>query len=414
MAGFSELIKNFERSRDYLRDFYIYGYKVRSDFSKKSARTYDDEKRRAESWLGDHIRCDDSTRGRQVSISLDSSHISENPLYQAFYARSFTDNDIRLHFLLLDILSDGEEYTVSELCSMISGISALSPEEQTLRLKLKEYADEGIVISEKRSKKVFYRLCPDTAEDFLDSEGIKNAVQFFSQTQEFGLIGNTILKTLGLKNRLFFMKHYYIVHTLEDEVMLTIIDAIEKHRTIKVTTFSRNGNESAKTVLPLQILSSVQTGRRFLAAYIPAEDRFISFRLDLMPLPKTGAVFDGHEKILARYQKLIPRCFGVSMDNVPNAEPLRITFKADEKTEYFIIDRLEREKRCGTLTKTANGEYTLTLDLCDPNEAMKWVKTFIGRIVRIEGGTENIRRRFADDIDRMYAIYGGDDNEDIQ
>ena len=108
MAGFSELIKNFDKTRDYLRDFFIYGSKIRSDFNRKSSRTYDDEKRRAESWIGDYMRYDDSVRGRQVSISVDSGHIPENPLYSAFYSRSFTDNDIRLHFLLLDILSQEE------------------------------------------------------------------------------------------------------------------------------------------------------------------------------------------------------------------------------------------------------------------------------------------------------------------
>ena len=80
MAGFSELIKNFDKTRDYVRDFFIYGCKVRSDFDRKSIRTYGDEKRRVESWMGDYMRYDDSLRGRSVSISVDSGHIPENPL----------------------------------------------------------------------------------------------------------------------------------------------------------------------------------------------------------------------------------------------------------------------------------------------------------------------------------------------
>ncbi len=36
MAGFSELIKNFEKTRDYVRDFFIYGYKVRNDSTRKA------------------------------------------------------------------------------------------------------------------------------------------------------------------------------------------------------------------------------------------------------------------------------------------------------------------------------------------------------------------------------------------
>ena len=45
MAEFQELIKNFDRIRDYMRQFYVYGFKVRNDFSEKSSRTYDNERR---------------------------------------------------------------------------------------------------------------------------------------------------------------------------------------------------------------------------------------------------------------------------------------------------------------------------------------------------------------------------------
>ena len=38
MSEFQELIKNFDKIRDYMRQFYVYGFKVRSDFDAKSAR----------------------------------------------------------------------------------------------------------------------------------------------------------------------------------------------------------------------------------------------------------------------------------------------------------------------------------------------------------------------------------------
>ena len=36
--AYSELIKNFDRIRDYMRQFYIYGFKSRTEYDKKSAR----------------------------------------------------------------------------------------------------------------------------------------------------------------------------------------------------------------------------------------------------------------------------------------------------------------------------------------------------------------------------------------
>lgn len=40
--AYKELIKNFNRIRDYMREFYVYGFKSREEYTNKSARSYDD------------------------------------------------------------------------------------------------------------------------------------------------------------------------------------------------------------------------------------------------------------------------------------------------------------------------------------------------------------------------------------
>ncbi len=105
MGEYSELIKRFDKIRDYMRDFYVYGFMSREDFKqKKSLRSYDNEKRRIESYLSDYMSFRVDEKGKAVFLSVDSSDISENPLYRAFKAKSFTKNDITLNFILLDIL----------------------------------------------------------------------------------------------------------------------------------------------------------------------------------------------------------------------------------------------------------------------------------------------------------------------
>ena len=46
--AYQELIKNFERIRDYMRQFYVFGFKSREEYDAKSARSYDDERRRSQ------------------------------------------------------------------------------------------------------------------------------------------------------------------------------------------------------------------------------------------------------------------------------------------------------------------------------------------------------------------------------
>ena len=88
MAEFQELIKNFDRIRDYMRQFYVHGFKVRGDYDVKSARTYDNEKRRIESWLSEYMVSEYTSKGKQVYINVDSRTIRQNPLYAAWKAKS--------------------------------------------------------------------------------------------------------------------------------------------------------------------------------------------------------------------------------------------------------------------------------------------------------------------------------------
>ena len=420
MAGFSELIKNFDKTREYVRDFFIYGCKVRSDFDKKSVRTYDDEKRRVESWMQDYMRYDDSFKGRHVSISVDSGHISENPLYNAYYSKSFTDNDIKLHFLLIDILQDGKSRTLRKITDILNFEYDQLFDDQTVRNKLKEYTEEGIIIAEKQGKTMYYALSAARIDEYMQKyNGLADAVKFYSEAPDFGVIGNSIMKSVGIKNDLFHIKHNYMIHSLEDILVPDILEAIDGKCSITVKKFSwkKDDEFSEEEIIPMQILISVQTGRRYIAAYVPRRRRFASFRLDRIKLIKKNIVCSDYDRIKERYDVNIKRCFGVSFGDrheIGTVNAIKITFTVDETKEGFIIERLEREKRCAILEKTGEGLYTLTADVFDPNEIMHWVKTFIGRILSIEGGTQKVRMRFYNDIRRMYRMYGGIEDEHIQ
>ena len=94
--AYSELIKDFARIRDYMREFFVFGFKSRDEYSLKSARSYDNERRRIESWLGEYMSFRQTETGKNVFLSVDSRDMVQNPLFQAFRARSFTDRDIGL------------------------------------------------------------------------------------------------------------------------------------------------------------------------------------------------------------------------------------------------------------------------------------------------------------------------------
>ena len=106
--AYSELIKNFEKIRSYMREFYVFGFKSRNGYDRKSARSYDDERRRVESWLGDYMRFAKTNEGKNVFLSVDSRTACKNPFYKAWKAKSFTDGDITPPFFGLSLIRISE------------------------------------------------------------------------------------------------------------------------------------------------------------------------------------------------------------------------------------------------------------------------------------------------------------------
>ena len=77
--AYSELIKNYEKIRSFIRDFYVYGFKGRDEFSAKSKRVYDDENRRVKGWLEDCMDSYYEETGKKVFISISISASLQPP-----------------------------------------------------------------------------------------------------------------------------------------------------------------------------------------------------------------------------------------------------------------------------------------------------------------------------------------------
>ena len=235
--AYNELIKSFERVRAYMREFYVYGFKSRTEYDAKSARSYDDERRRLESWLGDYMRFAQTPEGKNVFLSVDSRVTRKNPLYKAWKAKSFTDGDITLHFAIFDILYKPEiKKTLAELIEAIDELlsSSITFDESTLRKKLKEYADEGIIQIEKEGRRVLYSRSADT-----DISSLSDIIDFSSEVAPCGVIGSFLQDKQQEHSELFSFKHHYITSAMDSEVTAALFDAIRSHRYITVDNLGK-------------------------------------------------------------------------------------------------------------------------------------------------------------------------------
>lgn len=442
--AFSELIKNFNHLRDYMRDFFIYGYKTRSDFSEKSTRTYDNERRRIESWLGDYVRWEygksrppgngrkpdaiakpetggkPGRGGKRVFMSVDAGRIPQNPLYRAYQSKSFTDNDILLHFFLLDLLEDSPELTAGQAADAISLSYGEIFDVQTVRGKLREYEAAGLVTSTRQGRSLAYRKSGIFFSTlFPEREDARDFLAFFGECAPFSVVGSYLSGRESLSNTRLSFKHHFLVHTLEDTVLLPLTEAIRERRNVEITSFHQNTEKmrtnSANTTaaphkivssgLPVCILVSTQTGRRYLVLHGGKRHCFHSFRLDFIKEVKLLRACSDAEEIHRKGEELLSHTWGASVSSREETEHFSMTLAVDGEREAYILERLAREGRGGVVEFLEPGRYRYSIDVTDTGELMNWVKTFTGRILCLEGDNQAAISRFGHDVARMAAMY---------
>ena len=337
--AYSELIKNFDNIRGYMRDFFLYGFKTREEYDRKSARSYDNERRRIQSYLGHLISFRQTPSGKNAFISLEGRSVTHNPLYQAFKAKSFTNKDITLHFMLLDILADAgvdfrkesgadsygdvpQAYSLKEILRIMDTEyltafqNPISFDESTLRKKLKEYEELGIVVSEKSGRTVTYRL----SENEICLAEYKEAIRFFTEESPLGVIGSYLEDRMQLDAEKAYppgrndengkclpdrndengkclsdrndengkcppgrndengrclsgrndcageyltFKNHYIMNAYDAEITELILQGIHEKRLLEITSFSRgDAGVKQQTVIPYKLYVSIQEGRQ--------------------------------------------------------------------------------------------------------------------------------------------------------
>lgn len=398
---YQELIKNFSRVRAYLREFYVYGFRSRSEFDGRSARSYDDERRRVESWLGEDVSARRTAEGKNIYISVDSRRRSRDPLYRVWKTKSFTDGDITLHFLIFDVLyTPSAALTVNGILAGIDGRLSVFPEpktfdESTVRKKLEEYVREGLIVKEKRGRAVFYRRAADTPPPDPD------ALAFFAEAAPCGVIGSFIEDKQDEKPERFLFKHHYITQTADSEILCRIFEAIGEQRELSVSSVKK---PRPARLLPLRVYISAQGGRQYLAAFDFDERRVVFHRIDLIDTAAAGPVRPDFDAYRRKLDALAPHIWGVSLPH-RGLEHVDFTIRYSDD-EPFIPLRLEREKRCGTVERLNANESRFSAELYDAGEMIPWMRTFIGRITEYHFSDPKRERRFREDLEKMYALYG--------
>lgn len=416
MSSYSELIKNMENIRSYMRQFYVYGLKGRTEYTEKSSRSYDNERRRLESWLGEYMEYISTNDGKKVYLSINSRELAHNPLFKAWKAKSFTDGDITLHFLILDILNSHEEgFSLSEITEKLYNDYLshfdvpIEFDESTIRKKLNEYCDLGILRSEKSGKKALYYR-----NDSPMITGTEDVLNFFSEVAPCGVIGSFILDRMTEIKDVFSYKHHYLTASIDSDVLANIFCAMRQKSSISIINSNRKRSEpQMRVVVPLRIFISVQNGRQYLLAYQPEYENIGAYRVDYISDVEIKDYEPKYDDYRATLNKMQSKMWGVSISQgitYEKAEHVEFTVFIDGDEDY-VLQRLKREKRVGVIERQDDNTYKFSADLYDSSEIVPWIRTFLCRITSLEFSNKRIEKQIRQDVEAMYEIYNIKEDE---
>lgn len=402
--AYQELIKNFEKIRYFMREFYVYGFKTREQYTLKSLRSYDNEKRRIENYLADYMGFHQNNHGKNVFISIDSRNVAHNPLYKAFLSKSFTNNDITLHFILLDILYDPKiRLTLQQIISIIDQEyldhfqKPLLLDESTIRKKIKEYIQLGIISSKKEGKQLLYYR-----HQSIDLKQYQDALHFFSEYALLGVIGYYLDHP---KETIFSFKHHYITHALDSEILYILLIAIHQKKEVILQY-----HDQKYSFIPLKIYVSTQNGRRYILGYHYSLKAIKSCRLDHIEKVIIKESCHNYQQYQLQLEKIQKYIWGVSItDHIEHVE-FTIEIKSYER---YIYQRLMREKRNGIISKIDETHYLFSVDVFDTHEMIPWIRTFIGRITTFNFSNKTVENQFKNDLLKMYEIYEIEEVQDV-
>ena len=303
----------------------------------------------------------------------------------------------------MDILKSGISYSLTDILDKIDADylsyfkEPLLFDESTLRKKLKEYEALGLIKSKKVAKKLEYSLVSDD----IRPENYRDVIRFFSEENILGVIGSYIEDKFENTDEYLSFKNRYIMNAYDTEVIFEILKAIKNENKIKIQSFAY---AKQKEYVPLKLYVSKQGGRNYLMCKSTEDNRFYSIRTDYIKSVSQGLKANDFSIIKTRFENISRHIWGVSY-SVGKLEHLEMDIYVGKGEEY-IVSRLEREKRCGKVTKLDEETYRFSVDLYDSYEALPWIRTFFGRIKRLKCSNKTVSDQIKFDIVKMSKQYG--------
>ena len=259
-------------------------------------------------------------------------------------------------------------------------------DKKSVKPKLEKLANTGIIEFFENGEKI-RKVNTRQIKQLLSSTEVKQAIQFASKTSPLGVIGSYILdnlKTVDSEslNTPIHYKHHFIFNSIDYEIMYILMDAITNKNTVEIET-ERYG---IKTVVPLKLYISTQTGRTYIIFWDLHESILFSENLEKILAAKQLEICSEYESYISKLSEIESNIWGVAFkkENTFDLEHVRFVLEYSPEEESYIPSRIRKEAVTGNVSDIDESHIEFTADLIDSKEMIPWIRSFFCRITDID------------------------------
>ena len=396
MNRLPKILNKFHRSHAGLRKFLrlvSYGCYHRTLFSRHdiTPRTYDDFLRQIRFFVPEkNLQVTRHDKYSYFTFVGDFRHGTKNYFYSSFLLKTLLPEHCLQKIILLQILQDAEPLPMPEILSraedfLIDYDPSRIDEDltQTFRRRLNELIDSGIVRRVVLKKKILYEKISNPLDNLSADEVqiLSTALKFFRNVSLIGTAGYFLCDSL--KNfyvmpensrEIFQFKNNNFARILDDDLLLTVLNAIRRCKKISVVRESK----LPAIVTPLAVETDFLCSRQYLVALNQGE----LMRLRVEKISAINLVDESAENFSSPRQKL---------------REVRLRIKFQNPHERRLREKLLSKELPMRIVDESDNEFTCVVETPDPLQIYPRLWKF-QPWAEILAGADNLRERMRRDV----------------
>lgn len=403
MAKENHFIRNYDKIRKIIRNWYLYGCYTKEEYMEKlniSARTYDLEVNRLKSCIDEkHYQDKRTNRKKEMAFLYNKFRDSGNYFFQTYKLCAYTQKYMLIYFAILQVLYH-EKQKGHPACSPIQIVSMIQEQEQQdlnnatdsepadidskeILRKLNDLLEMNVVESIGSKGNRTYRLSDNPLDQF-DTEELQD---IFYAAEIYAARNYCAAPALFLQDQIaYYLKYnrnfpeklqeiciyqyHFLQNILNDDLIYSIKEAILARKMIELTKY----NKKPERFIPCRLMTEYWYGRQYVCVIEPDTKEPHCIRIDFIQniriLPEHFS-FEPYIKQLEKFEKnwcaVIPGS---------RTKLIEIDFFTNKENDSEIKQMLYADLHGGTAVEINPHHISYQVNVSDPMEMIPWIRKF--------------------------------------